>query len=401
MVARMFTFALFAATAHAALPTWTWDYGKPINYYLRTEYLFPETLRVVARKNVDERAGSLVIAAESTCTPDKLGKNTELSCTFGYLHFSAKPAGSSTQARVDEVMADWNIFTKSATVSFVLRADGKLTEFDIGGLERKTKLDGDLIEFLRVYFMRLYSPLDLPLPKTEQDWVRGWKDDSLGMLLQLPFSTGTAGAGTLTSKFVDERFGLYQVFTDGRATVGAGGAVDSSANGGLVDIRVAAEGWIDPAGAILFRGYSTDGERLASSSMVGSMKYVQQTSALQRVDSFSANHAAPISVLGQRAPKRADARPAAPEGVTTVEFSTLEMQPLFIQGMPQVAAGYDLPISTSNAFVVVNTDGKAERVTVYAGYELLVEHVERGLQQATFPAKDHLYAVDLAVEIRP
>lgn len=401
MVPRMLILALLAATADAAMPSWTWEYGKAVKYYLRTDYKYGDTLPIRARINASARASTMLMEAESTCLPEKLGKNTEMSCTFDYLRFSGTPAGSSTQADVDDVLKDWNEFAKPAKVSFVVRADGKITEFDIGGLERKTKIDGDLIEYFRVMFMRLYSPLDLPLAKTEQDWIRGWKDESMGMLLQLPFSSGTAGAGTLTSKYVTEKYGLYQVFTDGRATAAPGGAVDSSANGGLVDIRVAAEAWIDPAGAILFRGYSTDAERISSSAGSRRGRYLQQTSMVQRVESFAADHSAPISVLGQRAPKRADAKPVAPEGVVTVDFATLGMEPLFIQGMPQVAQGYELPVSTTQAFVVVNTDGKAEKVTYYAGYELLAEHVERGLMQARFPVKDHFYAVDVAVQVRP
>lgn len=397
----MLVLALFASSALAARPTWQWDYSKPVNYYLHTEYRFPETLYVVARQNLDERVGSLKITGETTCLPAKLGKSTELTCTFSYLNFSAAPTGSSKQADVDKVMADWNDYLKTVKVDFVLSPEGKLRDFDIGGLERKTLRDGELIEWFRIYLMRLFSPIDLPLTKDDKDWVRGWSDNSLGMMLQLPFASGTAGAGTLTSRFVEERFGLYQVFTEGRATVGAGAAVDSSANGGLVDIRAAGEAWIDPAGILLFRGYQTDAERLASSSTGGAGHYVQQDSMLQRVDAFAADHSRPISVLGQRAPQRADPVPAPAAGIVTVEYASLGMDPLFLKGFPQVAQGYDLPVSTVRALVVVNTDGRAEKVTVYQGYELLVEHVERGLQQAKFPVKDHFYAVDVAVEVRP
>ncbi len=69
--------------------------------------------------------------------------------------------------------------------------------------------------------------------------------------------------------------------------------------------------------------------------------------------------------------------------------------------MPQVAEGYELPRSNVKALVVVGAEGKAEAVTVYWGYELLVEHVERGLKQASFAARGSPYAVDVAVEVRP
>ncbi len=392
---------LFSSPAFA-VPSFRWTPAEPVHYYLDTLISFGESTSAWARKNHEARLSEVKMVAETTCVPRALGKSTELTCTFSYLDFGLTAIGSSTQAIADIIAKDWEDYAKTAKVEIVIAPDGSVKEFDLDGLERHTLEEGRLIEVFRGYFMRLFSPLDLPLSTSDKDWIRGWEQKKLGMMLQLPTGTGTAGAGTLKHTAGAERFGLVQVFSEGRGTVALGGAVDESANGGLVDLRAAGEAWVDPAaGQLLFRGYSTDGQRLASSSGGTYQGFINQRSALQRVASFSPEHTPPNSVLSDRAPRIDVAPPAPPEGVVLVEFSALAMQPLFIQGMPQVAEGYELPTSNVGARVVVGTDGKAESVAVVKGYEMLVEHVERGLKAATFPVAPGKYAVDVVVEVRP
>lgn len=398
----MFALALFVATPALAVPTLAWEPGKPVHYYLETDIKFGESTLAQARLNHEVRIYATSMRAEATCTPAALGKNTELSCTFSYLDFELEPSSGRSQAIADLVEADWEAYASAAEIDIVVAADGHIKSFDIDGMERKTLREGYLIEIFRAYFMRLFAPLDLRMTSDEKDWIRGWTDKNIGYLLSLPTSTGTSGAGTVKHFVGTERFGLVQILSEGRGTVAQGAAVDTDTNGGLVDLRVAAEGWIDPAThSLLFRGFSTDGQRLASSSAGTYEGFINQRSALQRVEAFNADHSPPISVLAQRAPQLSGKTPAAPEGVPLVEFASLGMEPLFIQGMPQVAQGYELPRSNVKSLVVVGAEGKAETVTVYWGYEMLAEHVERGLEQASFPAKGSPYAVDVAVEVRP
>ncbi|MBM4392876.1 MAG: hypothetical protein FJ090_17260 [Deltaproteobacteria bacterium] len=398
----MFALPLLVATPALAVPSLAWEPGRPVHYFLETDIRFGESMLAPARLNHEVRVYATSMRAEATCTPAPLGKSTELTCTFSHLDFELEPNSGKSQAVADLVEADWEAYAATAEINIVLAADGHIKSFDIDGMERKTLKDGYLIEYYRALFMRLFAPLDLRMTSDEKDWIRGWTDKNIGYLLSLPTSTGTSGAGTVKHFAGAERFGLVQILSEGRGTVAQGAAVDSSTNGGLVDLRVAAEGWIDPeARTILFRGFSTDGQRLASSSAGTYEGFINQRSALQRVDAFNADHSPPISVLAQRAPQLSRATPAPPEGVALVDFASLGMQPLFIEGMPQVAQGYELPRSNVKALVVVDGDGKSESVDVYWGYEMLAEHVQRGLKDASFPARGGRYAVDVAVEVRP
>jgi hypothetical protein len=318
-----------------------------------------------------------------------------------YLDFKATGVGSSKQADVDPIAAEWGAYGKTASITILLGANGHIKDFDVDDLERKTLRDGVIGDALRGYFMRLFAPLDFPLTDDDRDWVRGWEEKGVGYLLGLPISTQSAGAGTIRHTVEAERLGLIQVFSEGRGTVGAGAAVDASANGGLIDMRVAGAAWIDPAGILLGRGFSTDGQYIASASNASAGRYINQSAALQRVESFNADHSPPISPVAQRAPQMTLDPPAPPGGVQMVDFATLGMNPLFIEGMPQVAEGYELPRSTVKARAVVGKDGHVESVKAFAGYELLAEHVERGLSTVVFPNKGMMYAVDCEVEVRP
>jgi len=218
----------------------------------------------------------------------------------------------------------------------------------------------------------------------------------------LPTLTGTAGAGTVKHAHVDDRLGLVLIDITGRATVAPGTAVESSANAGLVDLRMGGEAWVDAAaGQLLYSAFSTDGRYVASAAGTGASQYIAQRSGVQRVAAFEPEHGEPISVVAQRAPLGKEGPPAVDTAAPLVEFASLGMKPLFITGLPEIAVPYELPKSVVKARVTVGDDGVPTAQRAYEGYELLFEHVERAVRDARFPAKGSAYAVDVSVEVVP
>jgi hypothetical protein len=395
------TLVLFASAASAAPPAYKWTNGETVRYYLDTEIYWARSIAAAARRNVDTRIRDLHLRAEAECKVALMGKSAELECTFSWLTLTADSDGDQAKL-VSEVMADWTAFAAPARVVLTLAPDGKLREFDVNKLPDTNKREQDLSEQMRAFLHAAFAPLDVNLTTDDKDWVRGWSRKDVGAHLQLPVADSTAGAGTVTLKHADDRLGLTHISLEGRGTVAPGGAVEQSANGGLVDLRVGGEAWVDPAvGQLVFSGFSTDGRFVASATETGAGAYVSQRSGLQRVAAFDPEHKEPLSVVAQRAPKLDGVAPALPAGVSLVEFASLGMQPLFIQGQPEIALPYELPKSSVTARVVVDTDGHASSVTTYVGYEALAEHVQRALTSAKFPAKSAAYAVDVPVEVRP
>jgi hypothetical protein len=390
-----------AASAHADVPSYRFTPGETIRYYMDTELFWAKGIKAVARENLNTRIQGVHLQAEVECTAHKLGKSIELKCVLPWLHISADPQDDS-QERVDRVMADWMEYTAPVKVAVVVAPDGKLRSFDVNGLPDGNIREGQLASQMVTFLRAMFAPLDVTLPTDAKDWVRGWKRTDIGFMVQLPTGTGTAGAGTVKYAHTDDRLGLVLIDVSGRATVAPGGAVESSANGGLVDLRAGGEAWIDPAaGQILFSGFSTDGRFVASASAAGAGQYIAQRAGVQRVSQFEPEHGEPISVVAQRATVIAGKSPDADAAAPLVDFATLDMKPLFITGLPDIAKPYELPKSTVQARVVVGDDGVPTAQRAFAGYELLFEHVERALRDARFPAKGSAYSVDVAVEIVP
>lgn len=401
MVPAMFlTLALFASTAQAAPPTYKWTNGETVRYYLDSELFWAKGIKALARRNAETRIRDLRLRAEVECAVTTRGKNAELVCKLPYFNLSAEADGD--QARVvDTVMADWMDFARPAEVIVVLGPDGRIKEFDVNKLPDGNIREGQLSEQMRAFLHAAFAPLDVSLTTDDKDWVRGWARKDVGAHLQLPIADTTAGAGTLTMKHPDDRLGLAHISLEGRATVAPGSAVEQSANGGLVDLRVGGEAWVEPvAGQLLFSGFSTDGRFVASAVEVGAGAYVSQRSALQRVVAFDPEHKEPLSVIAQRAQKLDGVAPAAAEGTAVVEFSALGMAPLFIQGQPEIAFPYELPTSTVRARIQIDAEGRVLSVAPFEGYAVLGEHVQRALNSAKFPVRGGPYAVDVAVEVR-
>lgn len=391
---------LLSSLALAAPPSYKWTNGEVVRYYLDTEIYWPSSIKAVARENLDSRMQDLKLRGEAECKAKARGKNTELTCGFAWLELKAEPS-NDTQARIDKVMADWLEFSKPVEIIILVGPNGQLKAFDVNKLPHDNIKDGQLGEQMRAFMRAMFAPLDVTLTTDDKDWVRGWQRTDVGYALQLPIGDGTAGAGTVKMKHADDRLGLQLISIEGRGTVASGRAVEQSANGGLIDLRMGGETWIDPAaGQVLFSGFSTDGRKTASASTGSSDQYVAQRSGIQRVAAFAADHSAPISVIAMRAPMLPGQAPALTEGAPLVEFATLGMLPLFITGMPEIAVPYELPTSMVKSRVVVGGDGQTTSAVPYQGYEILSEHVERALKAAKFPAKGTPYTVDVEIELR-
>ncbi len=391
---------LTAAAAADAVPTYQWQKGETVRYYIESEIYWGAGIKASARLNLSTRIRDLKLRAEVECKVTAPGKFTELDCRLPWFDLAGEPV-NETQARVDLVMADWEEFTKPVQIIIVIGPDGRLREFDCNGLPSGNITEGKLSEQMRSFLRAAFSPLDISLPTDPKDWVRGWVRKDLSFMMLLPVTDGTAGAGTLKMSHVDDRLGLALVSTEGRATVGQSSAVEASANGGLIDLRLGGEAWVDmTTGQLLFSGFTTDGRRTASASTGTADQEIAQSAALQRVAAFEPDHKAPISVVALRAPKADLPLPDPPTGAPVVPFSELAMSPLFIVGYPQIAQPYELPTSVVTARVVVDAEGVPTSFKAVRGYEALLEHVERGLKDARFPKRGGTYVVDLDVEVR-
>jgi len=392
-------FLLLSLHAHAVVPTWTWPTGQPVRYHIETAILTPRGLFLKAKQNTDARASSVQLVVNAECVSTPVGKNFEVLCSLPWVGMSGEGYTDAEADNMERVSAEWSTDLRAARIAMFFSADGRLKEFDLKGLKAENSRVRDIQEDQRILLMRAFSLFDFPLATNPDDWKRGWEQKGASPIWNLITQRGTVGAGSFTHKPIGESDGLYSINTDGRAVVSSGDALDASSGGRPVDIRVIGSTQIDVSrGLMAWRDLTIEGRLTASSSEAGSDVEFGQVSAIQLVDAFPPDGAAPPSLAAIRAPKVDNAPPELPPGLSLVPFADLGMQALFVPDMPPGAG--DLPTGKMYARVFVGADGAPTSVGVYRGFAALVEPCRLALLGARFPVRGAAYAVDLEVEYR-
>lgn len=330
----MLPLLLLAFPTATAAPTWKWEPGKPARFHVESTVFEPRGRYVFSSINLDARVYQVALVLDLECTPAPLGKSVELTCALAYAKISAT-GSSASQATVDAIMAEWSERLRPATIVLVIGPTGALRDLDIQGVEKKNDKDGAIVDANHMFVKRAVALFDFPLSTDDKDWIRGWQQKGEVHAFDLPTATGTLGSVEYKHTPVGERYGYTVIESGGRGTITYGGAVDASTGSLFIDTRIGGEALIDPAlGRLVYRGLSMDGRLTAASAGVGNDALIGVQQALQRVDAFLPDGAAPPSIGSLHAAKRALSPPPPGEGVDLLPFDSLGMKPLFIQGCP-------------------------------------------------------------------
>jgi hypothetical protein len=393
------------ASASAATPQWSWPVGTPQLFHLETEISSPRGRRYYKVDNVDAMAMDVHVVADTTCTAATQGKqNWVVSCTFAYVKVTGHGYNGGEQEKLDTVLTEWSSRIGTSTIVMTQGRDGKIKLFDLQGLKSVNSRDSAILEAYRALLQRTFSLFELRLPAADDTdtWKRGWEEKGITSILELQTSAGTAGAAHVKYQPKGDHGGMYDIQTSGNAVVSAGSALDEGIGTYAVDVTVLGGTTFDiAAGLPAYRSLSLQGYRTVSSNDTGNDAEFAQLSALQRVDAFGKDGAAPLPLAATLADKLADPPPEAPAGVPIVAFQDLGMAALFIPSMPDDAKALGLPASKVAARVVVDGTGKVTTVTAYSGYAALAPHAEQALRACHFPVRDAKpYVVDVEVEFR-
>jgi hypothetical protein len=139
---------LFLDVARAEAPTYRYESGETVRYYMDNEFFWGKGVKASARENINTRMQGFRMRAEAECVAKPYGKNTELRCTLPWILFTADPQNDS-QERIDLVMADWMDYTHPVKISFLVTPDGRLREFDVNGLPEGNIREGQLADQMR------------------------------------------------------------------------------------------------------------------------------------------------------------------------------------------------------------------------------------------------------------
>ncbi len=404
--------ALAPDAAHAtagptltAVPAWAWKKGETTKWHLETDIYTPRGLNVgsVSPKGVFDQARTRKthIVVDTACVESPDGKNAVLDCTFGYVGFSGDELVAPNDDKLPGIFRQWMEDLAPAKVEIVQAPNGRIKSFDLQGTKRINTDSGQVVELERMMLQRVFSAMELPLPAATDDYKRGWKQTSDSFVMVLPTSAGTGGAYELDSTAGPVSDNLLPITTVGLGKLSAGGALDSSTGYNIDDVTLSSQAEFDLSlGLIVWRGYTLDGRLTVNSQDTGTNVDFYQVSALQKVDEFLPNGAAPLNIMAARAPKRDLPPPELTAGLALTPFASLGMQPLYIPDMPLAGQQLGLPTNSLKARVEVDATGKVTAANVYAGYEALALACEMALKGATFTRTGAAYGVDVEVEFR-
>jgi hypothetical protein len=404
---------LTSSAAHAAssgdlavAPKWAWTKGGKTLWHYETDLYTPRGFSVAAVNNKSGQVGRMHIVVDADCTtaaPD--GKSAVIDCTFAYVGLTGTPLAEHPTEKdaqdIKDIFAEWSTAISAGSVEIIQSTDGRIKGFDLRGMKRENARAGKIIELQRILLQRAMCLWDLPLSTKLDDYKRGWTNGTTSTVMQLPTTTGTAGAYTLQYKAAPVADGLLPISTSGRGMLEYGTAADASSGSRIVNTTLNSQAVFDLAqGLMVWRGVSLDGRLTAGSSLAGTDVEFYQASAVQKVDAFLPNGGSPLSLMASRAPKR-DVPPAElSSGIALVPFASLGMEPLFIPAMPLAGKQLGLPTTVVSARIEVAEDGSVTAVKAFKGYEALIDACEAALKGARFARMGKAYAVDVDVEFR-
>lgn len=404
---------LVSGAAHAAssaelqaAPKWAWTQGGNTRWHYETDLYTPRGFGVAAVNNKSGQVGRLHIVIDADCTtapPD--GKSSVIDCTFAYVNLSGTPLAENPTAKdaqdIKDIFVEWSAALSAGTVEIIQTPDGRIKGFDLRGMKRENARAGEIIELQRILLQRAMCLWDLPLSTKLDDYKRGWSSGVTSTVMQLPTTTGTAGAYTLQYTTAPISDGLLPISTSGRGMLEYGSAADATSGSRIVNTTLNSQSVFDlTQGLMVWRGISLDGRLTAGSSLAGTDVEFYQASAVQKVDTFLPNGGTPLSLMASRSPKRDIPPPELSSGVALIPFATLGMEPLFIPAMPLAGKQLGLPTTVVSARLEVAEDGSVTSVRAYKGYEALTEACEAALKGARFARMGKAYAVDVDVEFR-
>lgn len=389
-------------SAHAgAIPAWHWPPGEVQRFHIETELITPRGVRYNAAENNDALAGIVKIRADAGCVAKPEGKTNIVTCTFAYIDMKAQALMPDEAPELDKIMVEWTGDLAGTSVELELGMDGRLKYFDAKAKKvQSTHREGYNLEQQRILLQRVFSPFDLPLTTDEKDWTRGWLQKTPSALMVLQTISGTVGAVEMKHKHIDDQDGMPVIETTARATLSAGAAVDAGSGGRQIDVKMAGQTIFDTTrGMMMWRDFSIDGRLTVSSQLAGDSREYSQVGAIQWVPEFPAPGEIPPSLTAMRAPKL-DGK--APDAVgEQVLFSTLGMNPLYVEGHPEGARSLQLGKTKVKARVVIGADGVPRSVKAFEGFTALGPATEAALSAARFPVRAEPYTVDVEVEWRP
>jgi len=257
-----------AAQAASLVPSWP---DSPVRYHLETLIETPRSYLHVGRNNLQSRATRHGVRADVTCRGSLDKKRWGVDCSLDEVAFGGHAPGDDAEA-LKAIFAQYKEMLSGASVSLTITDTGRVSAMKLVGPTKSDARTGQMLETLHLFLRRLFSPLDLQLPKNGDDKGKKWRHRGAPMALELLTRYGTAGGIVLEHQVTGRTDALVDVSSSGRGSVTSGDTLEAGA-GSLMRIESTGRGQLDSAsGLIVWREIATQAKYTVSAYDTGSQR---------------------------------------------------------------------------------------------------------------------------------
>lgn len=259
-----------STTSHAATGLeWRLD-DAPATYLMDAQLLLPQILYVRAQNNIDRRTNELRLQLVTTCAVEDLrGKKAwDLTCTLDDVALYAAPV----QAEAGEllpVLDEWDARLTGGKVRLRFTRDGQVKDLSLDEpYESMNQRTIEIRETMRLLLARVFSSMDLQLPKGADDQGSTWRQsDSSAFGFVDPH--GTMGSVALQHRVTGVEDAIVTIQSDAKGTVGPGVMIvvgNSERPANLYDTKMQSLALFDTTrGRLVSRRFLSEGTPTASS----------------------------------------------------------------------------------------------------------------------------------------
>jgi hypothetical protein len=229
---RPLVLALLAAPALAgaveAIPVtglqWKWMPAQDRRYYLETEVVLPRYIWFIAEINKEARVAAWQTRMVLDCAEIAIEgrRSLEVTCRIEDVAIlaAALPGDQKTDGRdlLGPILTEMDENLSKASLSFVLRDDGRVSNVVIHGLDRPNRRVSLMNENLRQVLIRSVAGFDLELP-AHGDGREGIWAQRESLLLQAPNQSGSFGGSETLHRVHEVTGDVAVIVTSGRGLV--------------------------------------------------------------------------------------------------------------------------------------------------------------------------------------
>ncbi len=241
---------------------WQWEVGEKRTYELAAHVLMPTVLTLESERNHQARLAEWFVEVVSTCEAlEENKRGWRLRCDVHDLRLRGQ-GPVQDQDKLQAIIPEFDERMSRGWIQVSLSRNGRISDFDLEGLEKETPRLKRGHELARVFLYRAFTALDMQLPRKGDDRNQGaWSDDRPRAMEMVPAPNGTSG-GSETAHVVKKVDGPeVHVATAARGTITG----DEDRIGYFAVELNGAATFDRERGILLDRGYNLVGTATASS----------------------------------------------------------------------------------------------------------------------------------------